>query len=344
MAQGSVQRTPNGRWRARWRTPSGTHRSKTFTRQRDAERFVNRELVELEQGKAGFADSKGTVSSLIPPWWTGKKPHLKPRTAEQYDYCCRIIEARIGTIQLADLDKDRIQGFVNDLNTRYEPNTVKAIWNVLSLILQNGVDRNKLRPVKAPSLPRVGATNLTIPTRDEVEALANVIDARVSAAIILAGYCGLRQGEVLALHARDVNLTDGWVFIHQAKNHTTRALESTKTDKARRVHLPTRVKTALATHIAEYPGDELFPFSAGEINVMWRHARKTIGVESVRFHDLRHCAASLMIHAGWNVAQVSRQLGHASAAFTLTTYTHLWPDSYEDAMRRFDEYVAHEAT
>jgi integrase len=339
----SIQRTPSGRWRARWRTPDGVHRSETFTLKRDAERFLNREKVELEQGKAGFTNARGVLSDLIPEWWAATEKRVKPRTAERYQYATKIIEKRIGDVKLSDLTYQRVQAFVNDLGVDYQPRSVSAIYGVLSLILTSGVNRNQLRPIKAPDLPKVYEPKLTIPTKYEVEALATAATLRIKAAIILSGYCGLREGELLGLHRRDVNLDAGWVFVHQARNKTTGALESTKTDKARRVYLPGRVKDELERHIAEFPSEELFPITGRRFQKEWESARAQVGVPTVRFHDLRHAAASMMIEAGWSVTQVSKQLGHAQATMTLNTYAHLWPDSYGDAIKKMDAYLAHEA-
>jgi integrase len=85
----------------------------------------------------------------------------------------------------------------------------------------------------------------------------------------------------------------------------------------------------------------LFPVTASVFDKSWRLARATTGLEGVRFHDLRHAAASNMIAAGWNVKLVSKQLGHANATQTLNVYTHLWPDSFAPAIRQLDEYLDH---
>jgi integrase len=64
----------------------------------------------------------------------------------------------------------------------------------------------------------------------------------------------------------------------------------------------------------------------------WRQARKRAGLDGVRYHDLRHAYASMLISAGCSVKAVSAALGHASAATTLNLYSHLWPGD-EDRIR-----------
>jgi integrase len=181
-----------------------------------------------------------------------------------------------------------------------------------------------------------------IPTRDEVDQLAEASDSRLHAAVELAGYCGLRQGELLALSRIDVDLVKNTVFVHQARNKASGAIESTKTDAARVVHLPLRVHDSLTIHLDEYDGALLFPVTASVFDKSWRHARHSAGLAGVRFHDLRHAAASMMIHAGWNINQVSKQLGHANPTMTLNIYAHLWPDSFTEAIAKMDQYLAHD--
>jgi integrase len=64
----------------------------------------------------------------------------------------------------------------------------------------------------------------------------------------------------------------------------------------------------------------------------WRQTCKRAGVERVRYHDLRHAYASMLISAGCSVKAVSAALGHANAATTLNLYSHFWPGD-EDRIR-----------
>lgn len=340
--RGSVEQLPSGKWRARWYTRDGRHPSRTFTLKKDAERFLRQTIVDSERDGIDISRREDTLAGLIPKWWATVERSIKPRSAERYEIHRRLIEERLGPVRVSALDYDTVQGFVDDLAGEYAPRTVVHCYGVLALILKDAQRRGKLvRAIPKPILPRVSKAKLSIPTRDEVEALAASSDARLTASVILAGYTGVRQGEVLALHRADINLDERWVFIHQARNKTSGALESTKTDSARRVYLPSRVAEILAEHLDEYPGALTFPVTASVFQKSWQRARRTAALEQVRFHDLRHAAASMMIHAGWSVTQVAKQLGHSDPAMTLRTYSHLWPHSYEDAIAKMNEYLAH---
>jgi integrase len=109
----------------------------------------------------------------------------------------------------------------------------------------------------------------------------------------------------------------------------------------RTVPLPAVVVEALAAHLAAFPPGEsglVFTDSRGEpmrrqrFSELWRATTAHAAVPSSRFHDLRHFYASALIRAGCSVKVVQARLGHATAAETLDTYSHLWPDD-EDRTR-----------
>ncbi|HEV8450548.1 MAG TPA: site-specific integrase [Gaiellales bacterium] len=338
--RGSIKQNQQGKWIVRYWTADGRHPSKTFERKTEAERFLKAAVQQTAQN--GAPAHRVTLQQVIDEWWQIAEGSVKPRTAERYLNHVRIIERHLGQVSLVALDYDRVQGFVLDLQREYAPKTVTHCYGVLALVLKHAGRRGMLqRPVPKPILPRVSKPKLSVPTLAQVEALAEASQAWLHAAVILAGYCGLRQGELLALHQADVNLAEGWVFVHQARNKTSGALESTKTEQVRRVYLPAAVTTILAEHVDEYPAERVFPVTASVFDKSWRRARAAAELPGVRFHDLRHSAASMMIAAGATVLEVCEQLGHANPTQTLDTYGHLWPNSSADLVSRMDAYLAH---
>jgi integrase len=345
MARGSVEQLPSGRWRVRWYTRDGRHPSRTFTLKRDAEVFLRRAIVDSERAGSDIAPQDETLQTLIKVWWPSVERSVKPRTADRYREHLRTIEAHpLAREPIQRVDYAATQAFIDDLSARYAPKTVGGIYGVLALVLKDAAKRGKVtRAVPKPVMPRPRKAELVIPTRDEVLELAEASDARLTVPVLLAGFCGLRQGELLALQRADVDLVRATVFVHQARNKASGAIESTKTDAARVVHLPHRVAKSLVEHMDEHDGPLICPVTASVFDKSWRHARTTCGLTRVRFHDLRHAAASIMIHAGWNINQVSKQLGHANATMTLNVYAHLWPDSFDEAIAKLDTYLGHDS-
>jgi integrase len=170
--------------------------------------------------------------------------------------------------------------------------------------------------------------------------------ARYRALIVLAAGTGLRQGECFGLDLEHVDFLRRQVRVEQQLvtigGHEPH-LGPPKAEASRRtVPLPQVVLDDLAAHVAGYePGWGGLIFTTPSGGPIWRStwaqtwatAVRRAGLPTgTRFHDLRHYYASLLIRHGESVKVVQARLGHASAAETLDTYSHLWPDS-EDRTR-----------
>ena len=176
--------------------------------------------------------------------------------------------------------------------------------------------------------------------------MAEAVAPRYRAMVILAAGSGLRQGECFGLTVDRVDFlrrtvtVDRQVVVH-AGSPPHLAPPKTKASY-RTVPVPQVVLDALAAHLAAYTsgleglvftndkGEAIRRTSFGE---MWRKAAKVAGLPvGTGMHDLRHTYASLLIRKGLSVKVVQARLGHATAAETLDTYGHLWPDD-EDRTR-----------
>lgn len=332
---------PDGRWTVRWRTPDGRQPRRTFTNKKTAERFLRKTLSDIEEHGIVGATRGETLGDALNSWWAGIEPTVRGRTVERYRRHKTILEDRYGDVPLDRVDYERVQGIVNTLAGDYAPRTVAGAYGVLALTLKHAVLTGKIRPVPKPRMPKVEDPDLRIPSRDEVEALADAVDLRFRAMVVLAGYCGLRQGELLGIERRNVRLDERRVWIAHAVNKETQALEATKTKGSRRwVALPKRAHEVLEWHMDEIEtGERVFPYTASVVDKAWR----AVAPPGVRFHDLRHAAASFAIAAGWNIMQVSRQLGHAQPSMTLNVYGFLYPEAFGDAVEKLDAYLDHDA-
>ncbi len=171
---------------------------------------------------------------------------------------------------------------------------------------------------------------------------------RLYALFALALCTGMRQGELFGLRWQDVNLETGAVNIHQAVQRSRTAglrFAAPKTSSSSRtIAIESTVTEILRAHLIrqeeerENAGemwrdlDLVFTDALGgalsQSNVRQRHLiplMEQAGVPLIRFHDLRHSAASIMIAQGTPVKVVSEMLGHASVILTLSTYEHTEP-------------------
>ena len=171
---------------------------------------------------------------------------------------------------------------------------------------------------------------------------------RLWAMYVLAITTGMRQGELLALQWTSVNLDAS----HLSVRHTLYKgkLCPPKTAKSRRqIELPAMAVDAIWRHkaamLAEGHASSSFVFCdtiGGPLrsqNVLRRSffpILERAELPSIRFHDLRHTAATLMLSEGINAKVVSDTLGHATVGFTLDVYAHVLPSMGRDAANRMD--------
>ncbi|HEX2073963.1 MAG TPA: site-specific integrase [Geodermatophilus sp.] len=194
-------------------------------------------------------------------------------------------------------------------------------------------------PRERTKLPKVHRRRVEPLTLEAVQALTEAVPDRYRAVVTLAAGTGLRQGEAFGLTVDRIDFLRRQLTVdRQLVTMPDRApyLAPPKTQASvRAVPLPQVVVDALAAHLAAWPTDE-FVFST-ELGTpirrtafserVWRPAVKRAGLSGVTLHALRHFYASLLIRHGESVKTVQARLGHASAAETLDTYSHLWPDS-----------------
>jgi integrase len=186
---------------------------------------------------------------------------------------------------------------------------------------------------------------MSIPTAEEVGSAlraAEDVEGWFVAFVAVCAFAGLRRGEASALQVGDVDFLRKEIQVARQVQWTDDGqieIRGPKYGSERTVYVPDGLVTMLAEHIRVYrPGDDpgrwLFPGSrdasqpahAATVARWWRITREKIGIEH-RLHDLRHFYASGLIATGCDVVTVQRALGHSSAAITLTTYAHLWPDA-----------------
>jgi len=167
---------------------------------------------------------------------------------------------------------------------------------------------------------------------------------------VAAIFTGLRQGELLGLTWGDVDLAGGSIRVSKALDRQGQRVDPKTLQAVREVVLMPALTQLLREHKLASPFSRPIDFvfaSATGSPLYWRNvARRGLGaaleaarLEHVRWHDLRHTFASLLIAQGANVVYVSRQLGHASPDITLRVYAHLF-DRAEHAQRASDALEA----
>jgi integrase len=162
--------------------------------------------------------------------------------------------------------------------------------------------------------------------------------------VVLAAWGTLRRGEVLGLRRKDIDVIAGSVWVERAlHDYHDGSLEigATKNGDPRRVHLPSGVMPSIVDHLERFVGDApdspMFVGATGEplrpsnFWVIWEAARKTVGLKPVRFHDLRHFAATMFASPGASTKEIMSRGGWRSVTMVVR---------YEHALEERDALLA----
>lgn len=364
--EGTIDQRRDGTWRARLTLPNGKRQCLyAKTRHQVAEKLN----TALEARKKGLAvvNDRTTLGEYLAQWLVGAKPSLRLRTWARYESCVRVhVSPAIGRVALSRLQPHHLQELYSDLLTKgLAPRSVRNVHVVIRRALGQA-ERWGFIPRNAAALvdkPRAERPEITTLTEDQVRALlVAAAGTRFEALYVLAITTGMRQGELLGLHWRDIDLDRGalqvrWTLtpakggFHFAEPKTTRS--------RRRVELgPTAIASLRRHRVAQnaermalaggwIDNDLVFANEIGNpvdaTNLTQRSFRRLLaaaGLRRIRFHDLRHTAATLMLGRGVHPKLVSEMLGHSQVAITLDLYSHVTPTMHREAAAVMDRIVA----
>ena len=354
-------------WRARYRTPDGAQRSKSFARKVDAQRF----LASIESAKvAGTYVDPGLAQVTVGEWaelWLRGQTHLKPSTHARYAGIIRThVKPKWAKVKLGNVAHSDVQAWITDLSKHNSAGTVHKIHRVLSLIIEMAVKDGRLTKNVATgvNLPRASKPEHRYLTHEQVDDLAiaagyppdpnrhSSMDTRANETyrlvVLFLAYTGVRFGEMAALRLRRLDLRRNRAVIAESVTPVQGmglVWGTPKTHQRREVPIPRFLAAELADHVCgKQPDDLVFPgirngqpLRVSTFRSAFTAAAQVIGVPGLHPHQLRHTAASLAIASGADVKVVQQMLGHSSATMTLDTYGHLFDDRLNevgDAMDR----------
>ena len=341
----------DARYDVRLRLPTGREVSRTFKTLRLAEQYEREQ--EHARDRGSMHDPRAGRISLA-EWvdeWREIRNGLRPNTVRIYETNLKKhILPTLGTVELASVDRARLLRWLADLGrTELAPATVHQAYRVLRTVLASAVEVGRItsNPAAGRSIaPRLSKVELRIPSPDEVATLAETIEPRYRALVLVAAYCGLRRGELAGLRWQKVDLVRRRLQVVEQLDRQGQT-GPTKTDAGRRtVPIPSFVVEALEGHLSarysESPGLVFTAANGGAVDVgrfrteVWVPACKAVGLDGLKLHDLRHACASTMIASGADLKRVQEVMGHGSATLTLDTYGHLLPDRLDDLADRMD--------
>ncbi|MFC2068381.1 tyrosine-type recombinase/integrase [Chloroflexota bacterium] len=368
--RGSIRQRSKDSWQIQIYTGLGSdgkirrHFESVRGRKGDAQRRLTKLLSSLDKG-AYTPPGRLTVAEHFKNWLEGYvKTNCSQRTLDGYQ---SIIETHLiptlGQVQLKHLHPQAIQAYYGKACEKLSARTVHHQHRVLSQSLKYAVRQGYVgrNPCELVDPPKPRDKVMRALTQAEVETLLDrVRDNRYYPVIYTALSTGLRQAELLGLRWRDINLDMMSISVSQVlykrrgvyqfkepkTSHSRRRVATTpklalflKQYKAERENLYLELGQILSLDSLVFGTLEGKPFNPSVLSHDFGRMVKRIGLEGVRFHDLRHTFASLMLLRGAKPKVISEALGHASVAFTMDIYSHIIEGMQEDAMALLDEVL-----
>ena len=298
-----------------------------------------------------------TVSAFLARWLQDvARPAVSPSTHQLYDGLIRLhINPRIGAVALSRLTPVHVQGMLGAMerdgaSPRLRQMALGVLHQALGQALRWGmVPRNVCDAVTRPRAPR--QTMQALAPGQVGQLLETAKGDRLEALYVLAVTTGLRQGELLGLQWEDVDFAGAALHVRHTLHELYGRLwiGEPKTRRARRqVDLPAIAVAALRDHqkrmlIEGRLGGLIFCDTRGgplrKSNLVRRSflpLLKRAGLPAIRFHDLRHTAATLLLAQGIHPKIVQERLGHSQISLTLDTYSHVLPGMGREAASKLD--------
>jgi len=362
--EGSIHQRSSGKWRAQI-TLDGRRLSFTANKRSECQEWIYKTISQIDGGMT-FANAKMTFGEYMTSWLNSRKASLRETTWTHYEQVTRYyITPFLGHIKITELKPDQIQSLYNRLLAQgVGTYTVIKIHTVLHSALSYAVKTGAIRQNPASS---------TLPPKEPVKEMKIYIESQISQMLVaakgnrlealyhLAVATGMRQMELLGLKWADLDWINQNIKVErQLERPDGKGIRFAppKTKFGKRIlALGTKTTEVIRDH---YEHQHIERLTAGKKwtehgliftnrlggpihprNLLrdFKDLLKDAGLPEIRFHDLRHTSASLMLNRGIPLIVASRRLGHARPSITLDVYGHLIPAMQIEAAELIDELI-----
>jgi integrase len=368
--EGSIYKRHDGRWVAELDLGYGEGKRKRRTLYGKTRNEVAGKLraaqTDHDRG-VSLRSNRLTVEEFLNNWLQAIKPNVRQRTWARYEQYLRLHALpTLGPVMVSALSGQHLQRLYADRLKTLSPTTVHHLHSVLHRALGSAV-RQHLVPFNVANEvepPRPTRTQFRTLSPEEARRFLSVCEpAQLKALFVLALTTGLRQGELLALKWRDIDFEHRRITVRgtlQRRPGQGLVVAETKTAASRRqVSLAWTAVEALHNHRERaekvwrnrgtvpsiddfvFTNDEGKPLDAGNLrDRVFRPLLAKASVPMIRFHDLRHTFATLLLGKGTNPKLVSEMLGHSNISMTLGIYSHATPTMHRQAADAIDEVLS----
>jgi integrase len=362
--EGSLFQRKDGRWVAEMMV-KGERVTQYFKTQKEGRAWLKQTLAQIDDG-LNFFGARTTLDEYLAEWIKTIEMTVRPKTCIQYAQIIRThISPTLGKVPLKDLRPDMIQNLYNArIKAGVSQRTTLLVHAVLHKALGHALRLGLLprNPAAAVSRPRFVRPEMH--TWDETQVRTFLLacqDSRYAVLYQMAISTGLRQGELLGLKWSDLDWATRRLHIQrQLQRLPQKGLVfcEPKSKAGRRVIVLGKstidlLRRQMETQQIErqFAGDDwqefglIFASTIGtptELRNLFREFKSiaaAAGLPEIRFHDLRHTAATLMLSQNIHPKVVQERLGHSDISLTLNTYSHVLPGMQEEAADKIDDLL-----
>lgn len=333
-----------------WRGVVKQTQKRGFATKREAQEWEREQLLKKE------CDLDMSFASFIETYIADMKNRLKENTWHTKEHIIRtkilpyFNDKQIDEIQPRDIIawQNTIIGEKKKDGKPYSPVYLKTVHNQLSAIFNHAVKFYGLASnpaAKAGNMGKSKSREMLFWTQDEYKKFSYaVMDKPMSFyAFEMLYWCGIREGELLALTPSDFDFEKETVRINKSYQRINGRdiITDPKTPKSNRtIKMPDFLVDEMRDYISSIygitPTDRIFPISKHYLQHEMARGSKAAGVKKIRIHDIRHSAISLLIDMGFSAVAIADRVGHESIDITYR-YAHLFPSAQNDMAAKLSD-------
>jgi len=336
----------------RWKTLSeGTTRTKARKALREIEDSIEKGSYIAPTEVPGF-------SKVAETWLKIKKPNIRHSTYGQYaGHVENHLKPYFGITQISRINYDSIERYIQHcqdegMSTAMMKKSLVTLGAILTYACRKRyIAYNPIRDIEKPKgqSTKEEAKDISILTPTQIRALLDAApDFKSKTLFMTAVGTGMRQGEILGSKWVDMDWVVGQIQVNRTFNYKRFYEPKSKTSRRKIDLAPQLIAQLKEWQLACPPNklDLIFPNGEGnpinDSNLRSRifdPALKKAKIPKIRFHDLRHCYASLLIDQGESPKYIQMQMGHSSINVTFDIYGHLMKDSNQEAASRLGNTI-----
>lgn len=350
-----IYKEPGGTWRVIYRYTDWTGEKKQ-TQKRGFRSKHDAQAWEREQSNRSTSNLNMTFASFVECYRKDKSNRVKENTWKTKE---DIIQTKLlpyfGKLKMGNITPQQIiawenemMGIRNESGKPYSQVYLKTIYKQLNAIFNHAVqfynlNENPCR--RAGSMGKKRDREMQFWTKEEYLKFADAITDRVVAyyAFEMLYWCGIREGELLALTPSDFNFERRTVTINKSYQRIDGrdVITEPKTEKSNRtIIMPSFLVEEIQEYLEILDGIQaegrMFAISKSYLHREMSRGAQKAGVKRIRVHDIRHSHVSLLIDMGFSAIAIADRLGHESVEVTYT-YAHLFPSMQEKMAERLNE-------